>query len=254
MRRLTYSNVTATLALVFALGGSAYAAIRITGRNVVNGSLTGKDIKKRSVALDRLRGALPKGEPGPKGDTGPTGESGPAGVAGPAGDAGPTGPAGPVDPSQFVSATGLYEVTVGPGGWQSLSPGLKRSNAFGGWVSTTADDGALVMLDAALPSKLAGKATRLRAVTPCWNATANVTISDVIISTFRESATAAATDFVEQEDPQDHTEAICKRYDFATPVDLSGGRRVSIRLSTAWTVSGATIQIGGATFEFDRAP
>jgi hypothetical protein len=110
------------------------------------------------------------------------------------------------------------------------------------------------MLDPALPAKLAGKGMRLRAVTPCWNATANVTISDVIISTFRESATAGVTDIVEQEDANDHTDAICKRYEFTPPVDMSGGRLVSVRLNTGWALSGATIHIGGATFEFDRAP
>ncbi|HEV7481497.1 MAG TPA: collagen-like protein [Solirubrobacterales bacterium] len=241
MKRLTYSNVTATLALFIALGGSAYAAVEITGRDVVDGSLTGKDIKEKSVSLDRLR-TVPKGRQGvagPKGDPGPAGER---------------GPAGPVDPGQFVSATGLYEVAVGPGGWQSLNTNLKRSNVFGDWVSTSTDDGATLMLDPALPAKLAGKGMRLRAVTPCWNATANVLISDIIISTFRESATAGVTDVVEQEDVSDHTDAVCKRYEFATPVDMSGGRRVSIRFSTGWTVSGATIHIGGATFEFDRAP
>jgi hypothetical protein len=242
MKRLTYSNVTATLALFIALGGSAYAAVEITGRDVVDGSLTGKDIKKKSVSLDRLR-SVPKGPQGvvagPKGDPGPAGER---------------GSVGPVDPGQFVSATGLYEVAVGPGGWQSLNTNLKRSNVFGDWVSTSTDDGATLMLDPALPAKLAGKGMRLRAVTPCWNATANVLISDIIISTFRESATAGVTDVVEQEDVSDHTDAVCKRYEFATPVDMSGGRRVSIRFSTGWTVSGATIHIGGATFEFDRAP
>jgi hypothetical protein len=244
MRRLTYSNVTATLALFIALGGSSYAAVKVTGRNVVDGSLTGKDIKKRSVSLDRLR-TVPKGARGPQGVAGPKGDPGPAGER---------GPAGPVDPGQFVSATGLYEVAVGPGGWQSLGTNLKRSNVFGGWVSTTTNDNGTLMLDPALPAKLAGKGMRLRAVTPCWNATATVTINDVVISTFRESATAGATDVVEQEDANDHTDAICKRYEFAAPVDMSGGRRVSIRIAAGWTVNAATIGIGGATFEFDRAP
>ena len=62
------------------------------------------------------------------------------------------------------------------------------------------------------------------------------------------------TDIVEQEDPDDHTEAICKRYEFAPPADMSGGRRVSIRINAGWEAVGATIQIGGATFESDRAP
>lgn len=241
-RHLSYSNVIATLALFIALGGSSYAAIKITGRNVVNGSLTGSDIKKRSVSLDRLKGGLPAGAQGLKGD------------AGARGDRGEPGPAGSADPGQFVSATGLYEVTVGPGGWDSLTPNLKRSNVFGDWVSSTTNDDATLLLDPALPGTIAGKPMRLRAVTPCWDATANVLINDVVISTWRETATAGTADVVEQEDPNDHTEAICKRYEFATPVDMSGGRRVSVRLSTGWSASAATIRIGGVTFELDRAP
>jgi hypothetical protein len=245
-RRLSYANVMATLAVFIALAGASYAAIKITGKQVVNGSLTGKDIKKESVAINRLSGKLPagpQGEPGPKGDTGPSG---------PTGD---TGPPGPVDPSQFVSASGLYEVTVGPGGWQSLGPGLTRTNPFGGWHSTTANDDGLLILDPALPAQIAGKPTRLRAVTPCWDATAaNITITDVVLSTFRESAAAATTDVVEQVDSTDHDNAICRRYEFSPAVDMSGGRRVSIRLTAGWTSSGAALQIGGVTFEFDRAP
>ncbi len=39
--RPSYANVTATLALFLALGGTSYAAISITGSNVQNGTLTG---------------------------------------------------------------------------------------------------------------------------------------------------------------------------------------------------------------------
>ena len=35
---------------------------------------------------------------------------------------------------------------------------------------------------------------------------------------------------------------------------MAGGRRVSVRLSTGWSLSAQTIHIGGVTFEFDRAP
>ena len=44
-RHLTYANVTATLALFVALGGSSYAALKITGRDVKNNSLTGRDVR-----------------------------------------------------------------------------------------------------------------------------------------------------------------------------------------------------------------
>ena len=52
LRRLvpSPSMVVALAALFVALGGSAYAAIVITGHNVRNGSLTGADIKNNSLA------------------------------------------------------------------------------------------------------------------------------------------------------------------------------------------------------------
>ena len=86
--RLSYANVTATLALFVALGGSSYAAIKLPARSVgtrelkpsavtssrvKDGSLLGKDFKQ---------GQLPQG---PKGDRGPKGDQGPPG---PLGDAG----------------------------------------------------------------------------------------------------------------------------------------------------------------------
>jgi hypothetical protein len=47
--KLSYANVMATIAVFIALGGSSYAAIIITGKNVKNGSLTGADIKDNSL-------------------------------------------------------------------------------------------------------------------------------------------------------------------------------------------------------------
>lgn len=81
MRGLTYSNVMATAAVFIALGGTSYAAVKITGADVRNGSLTGKDIKRNSLrggdirngslrAVDFRGGKLPAGPQGPKGDPG----------------------------------------------------------------------------------------------------------------------------------------------------------------------------------------
>ncbi|MGK2938667.1 MAG: hypothetical protein ACSLFR_12815 [Solirubrobacteraceae bacterium] len=80
--------MTATLALIIALGGTSYAALRVTGRNIVdgsirsgdvrnnalrgkdirsgtitgsdiaNGSITGAKLKKGTIPLDRLKGTL----------------------------------------------------------------------------------------------------------------------------------------------------------------------------------------------------
>ena len=49
-RRLTYANVTSTMALVLTLSmGTAYAANEWTGTNIVDGSLAGVDIKNGSL-------------------------------------------------------------------------------------------------------------------------------------------------------------------------------------------------------------
>ena len=98
-RHLSYANVVASLALFLALGGTSYAALVITSKNVKNGSLTGKDIKNASVASADIKnnsllvkdfkpGQLPVGVPGPQGGPGPSGPAGPQGPTGPAGTPG----------------------------------------------------------------------------------------------------------------------------------------------------------------------
>ena len=47
--RLSYANVVATLALFVALGGSSYAALSITSKDVKNRSLKGGDLRKNTV-------------------------------------------------------------------------------------------------------------------------------------------------------------------------------------------------------------
>ncbi len=98
--RLTYANVMATVAVFIALGGSSYAALQVTSRNVPKDALTGADIKRltgkdvlansltggdikgltsadvqngRLLAEDFASGQLPKGEKGEKGEKGAPG-------------------------------------------------------------------------------------------------------------------------------------------------------------------------------------
>jgi hypothetical protein len=87
LHRPAHGTIVAYTALVVALGGTSYAAVTVTGkqvkdssltgRDIRNGTLTGDDVKKRSVPVDRLLGKLPAG---------PTGPTGPAGAKGPAGE------------------------------------------------------------------------------------------------------------------------------------------------------------------------
>ena len=83
-RRLTFANVVSVLALFVALGGSSYAAIKVTGKNVKNSSLTGADIRNSSLtssdvknrsllARDFKTGQLPAGPRGADGANGTNG-------------------------------------------------------------------------------------------------------------------------------------------------------------------------------------
>lgn len=90
-------NLVACVALVFALGGTSYAAASkllppnsVGTRQVINHSLLRKDFKSGQL----LRG--PRGPAGPAGATGPAGRVGLPGLRGPAGPAGQDGPPGPV--------------------------------------------------------------------------------------------------------------------------------------------------------------
>jgi hypothetical protein len=58
--RLTYANVMGTIAVFIALGGSSYAALRVTGRDVPKDALTGADVKNltgKDVTNNSLTGA-----------------------------------------------------------------------------------------------------------------------------------------------------------------------------------------------------
>jgi hypothetical protein len=54
-RHLTYANVMATIAVFVALGGSSYAALKITGADVRNGSLTRQDLRKNTLDGSRIK-------------------------------------------------------------------------------------------------------------------------------------------------------------------------------------------------------
>ena len=53
--KLTYANVMSTVAVFVALGGSSYAALSITGRDVKNSSLTYKDLKRNTLGGSRIK-------------------------------------------------------------------------------------------------------------------------------------------------------------------------------------------------------
>jgi hypothetical protein len=86
-RRLTYSNVIATVALFAALGGSSYAAISLPKNSVGpkqirSNAISTKQVKDGSLlSRDFKAGQLPAGPTGPIGPQGPKGETGAPGNA-----------------------------------------------------------------------------------------------------------------------------------------------------------------------------
>ncbi len=118
---LTYANVTATLALVFAMSGGALAAQHY----LINST---KQISPK--VLKKLKGNT--GKTGKTGATGATGGPGATGAQGPAGKEGPQGKEGP----------------EGPEGQSALSPlpsGESESGAYG--VFTLSGVGGAFMKD-----------------------------------------------------------------------------------------------------------
>jgi hypothetical protein len=107
--RVSYANVTATFALLFAMTGGAYAAgvlprnsvgnrqlkaNAVTGAMVKNHSLTSTDFKAGALRRDLQGTPGPTGATGPQGDRGPQGAPGDPGAPGTKGDTGVQGAKG----------------------------------------------------------------------------------------------------------------------------------------------------------------
>ena len=205
IKRLSRRHTTAVayLALFAALGGSAYAAVTVTGKNIKDGTVTGRDIKNRSLGTNKLSTKAvsslaghpgpagpqgpsgPKGEPGPTGpigQAGPKGDKGETGPAGPKGETGPVGPQGPAGPPAPNGISGWEYVTEGrtiPANlvvtWDVNCP--SGTKALGGGVSSDALSG--------------GEDVRLRQSAPAGAATGwLVTLANYTGSTYTAYAWA----------------------------------------------------------------
>ncbi len=107
-RRPQPATVIAGIALFAATTGTATAASQlITGKQIKDGSITAKDIKRRSLGTAQLSPAAIRSLSGARGATGaqgPAGAAGAAGATGPAGPQGVPGPQGPQGPTGIVKA------------------------------------------------------------------------------------------------------------------------------------------------------
>ena len=136
---MRYANVTATVALVVALGGTSYAAVELSrnsvrSEHIAAGQVKRSDLGRSAVDSARVRnrsllardfvpGQLPAGERGLPGAPGASGERGPQGLRGLAGADGTDGAPG---------ANGATDVTVRTSGTGIANPGTAPSGADGG--------------------------------------------------------------------------------------------------------------------------
>jgi hypothetical protein len=81
LRRPSPSLVISVVALIVALGGTGYAAVRVTGKQIKDSSITGRDVKNKSLTKKDFKGSVTgargaTGALGPKGDKGDKGDMG----------------------------------------------------------------------------------------------------------------------------------------------------------------------------------
>jgi hypothetical protein len=144
LRRLSrrHSTAVAYLALFAALGGSAYAAVTVTGKNIKDGTVTGRDVKNASLGKNKLSATAVSsltGQPGPTGPQGPNGDRGAQGPAGPTGTTGPKGESGTAGPQGLVGPPGPSGIS----GWEYRvsSPGVSIPGNGGGHAQVDCPNG-----------------------------------------------------------------------------------------------------------------
>ena len=116
-KHLTPGVVLGAIAIVLAMSGSAVATSLITSAKIKDGTIQNKDIKKGTIALDRLTSATQKavklaGTPGPAGAKGANGTNGTNGTNGADGAPGTTLQASP-GPTSLANWGLLNRNTIG---------------------------------------------------------------------------------------------------------------------------------------------
>ena len=148
--RLTPATAIALLALVVSLGGTSYAALRVSSKQIVdnsvrskdvkNNDLTGRDVKNRSLTpADFPGGALPQGPQGPQGPPGPVSVQR---IAGPPASV-PAGSSFPTASATCPAGTRL----VGGGATTAPSNNFVLSRSFPSddgvtWIATGINEGS----------------------------------------------------------------------------------------------------------------
>ena len=140
----------ALLALMIALGGVSYAALRLPAKSVGTkqlkaGAVISSKVRDGSLQMrDFGAGQLPQGPAGPTGTAGPAGPVGPTGTAGPQGATGATGPAGTAGAKGATGATGPTGTAGAKGATGATGPtGTAGAKGATGATGPTGATGAI---------------------------------------------------------------------------------------------------------------
>lgn len=112
-----YARVTATLALVLAVGGTSYAAVTLPrdsvgAKQISKSAVRSAEVKNGALlAKDFKAGQLPAGARGEAGPAGPVGAKGDTGPAGAKGDTGPRGPSNVIEKFTETNSAALPACT-----------------------------------------------------------------------------------------------------------------------------------------------
>lgn len=185
--RPSHATIVAYLALFFALGGSGYAATRLTKSPLKVRCLASKGGKKVACAVVSVTAGKngKSGLQGPKGNTGLPGPKGDTGPPGPKGDTGTNATVGPTvitQPPTYVpdAANGSSFLT---GATYPTTPDYDEEEQFiaqngGTSALTAAADQHDLNLDLISPSSLAGSTEHITSVEFCLNLGPNYNTGD----------------------------------------------------------------------------
>jgi hypothetical protein len=247
MNRFKSAHAISLLALFLALGGTSYAALKISGKDVRDGSLTGKDIKRGSVPLDRLSGQPPAGP------TGPAGAAGAPGVPGaPGADGAPGAQGAPGKDASGGLTPGQLAVTTPPDEWK----GSSTTSVAGNYSSVTRVPGAIgaVTVGADLPAVLNGRSLTLTGMRLCYDAnTGGARITSVELNHRRPVGATGGSVSSLAFDATVRTDSGCVEFPATTPKAIAPGD-VALARVVVDNPTGASgvVNLGTVVFYFDQ--
>jgi hypothetical protein len=244
--RLRFSDIVSLLALFVALGGTSYAALRISGKEVRDGSLTGKDIKKGSVPLDRLSTRPKDGANGAAGVPGASGEKGAPG------EKGDTGAAGPGAPNALTP--GQIAVTAAADRWKS-NGGLTHVDSPAYTTFTQAPGGpGYAYLSADLPATVNGRPLTVTGIRLCYDADGGAShISSIELSHRRPAGASGGSATSPVFDTTARSDAGCPVLQANPPKAMEPGDQLILFVGlTNPTAASGTVDLGTVVLYFSQ--